>query len=215
MSDKSKTNKITEKTNERAATDPNNDFSDNPFTTISKVVESKQDLGWFIADANVIIDYVTTSPGIISLVAKHIGPIFVEAAVLDEVTLLNKAQSEKLGLTVVQANLAQLSEASERGGPLSFEDKLCLVLARQNGWVCLSNDGPLRRACKAQGVMVVWGLEIMLNLVGRNLLAADRAIEVAWAIHAMNPVYISRGIVGRFAQKVHELSGVDAAKGCT
>jgi hypothetical protein len=44
--------------------------------------------------------------------------------------------------------LAQLTEAAQRGGPLSFEDKLCLVLARDNGWICLFNDGPLREACQ-------------------------------------------------------------------
>ena len=86
------------------------------------------------------------------------------------------------------------------------QDKLCLVLARDNGWACLSNDGPLREACKAQGVSVVWGLEIMLWLVQARHLDADKAIEVAEAIHLSNPLYITRKIITTFRHKVRQTS---------
>lgn len=161
---------------------------------------------WFIADANVLIDYAQTSPDILGLVAMHIGPVYVAAAVLDEVEQLDEAQCQAIGLTLVEGSLAQMTEAAQRGGPLSFEDKLCLVLARDNGWACLSNDGPLREACKAQGVSVVWGLEIMLWLVQARHLDADRAIEVAEAIHLSNPLYITRKIITTFRHKVRQTS---------
>lgn len=159
---------------------------------------------WFIADANVLIDYAQTSPDILGLVARHIGPVYVAAAVLDEVEQLDEAQCQAIGLTPVEGSLAQMTEAAQRGGPLSFEDKLCLVLARDNGWACLSNDGPLREACKAQGVSVVWGLEIMLWLVQASHLDADKAIEVAEAIHLSNPLYITRKIITTFRQRVRQ-----------
>lgn len=161
---------------------------------------------WFIADANVLIDYAQTSPDILGLVARHIGPVYVAAAVLDEVEQLDEAQCQAIGLTPVEGSLAQMTEAAQRGGPLSFEDKLCLVLARDNGWACLSNDGPLREACKAQGVSVVWGLEIMLWLVQASHLDADKAIEVAEAIHLSNPLYITRKIITTFRQRVRQTS---------
>ena len=161
---------------------------------------------WFIADANVLIDYAQTSPDILGLVARHIGPVYVAAAVLDEVEQLDEAQCQAIGLTPVEGSLAQMTEAAQRGGPLSFEDKLCLVLARDNGWACLSNDGPLREACKAQGVSVVWGLEIMLWLVQARHLDADKAIEVAEAIHLSNPLYITRKIITTFRHKVRQTS---------
>jgi len=47
---------------------------------------------WFIADANVLIDYAKTTPGILALVAKHVGPVYVAADVLEEVEQLNEAQ---------------------------------------------------------------------------------------------------------------------------
>lgn len=161
---------------------------------------------WFIADANVLIDYAQTSPDILGLVARHIGPVYVAAAVLDEVEQLDEAQCQAIGLAPVEGSLAQMTEAAQRGGPLSFEDKLCLVLARDNGWACLSNDGPLREACKAQGVSVVWGLEIMLWLVQARHLDADKAIEVAEAIHLSNPLYITRKIITTFRHKVRQTS---------
>ncbi len=162
----------------------------------------KSTTAWFIADANVLIDYAKTSPAILGLVAQHVGPVYVAVDVLEEVEQLDLARCKELGLTVVDGNLAQLTEASQRGGPLSFQDKLCLILARDNGWSCLSNDGPLREACKAQGVPVVWGLEIMLTLVDSKRLTAIDAIEVAQAIHAVNPIYITAKILAAFQKKV-------------
>lgn len=102
---------------------------------------------------------------------------------------------------LVEGTLAQITEASQRGGPLSFEDKLCLILARDNGWACLSNDGPLRDACKAQGVSVVWGLEIMLQLVDAGHVSAALVIEVAESIHSINPLYITQKILTLFRRK--------------
>lgn len=161
---------------------------------------------WFIADANVLIDYARTSPSILGLVAKHVGPVYVATDILAEVDQLDEAQCLAIGLIVVDGNLAQLTEASQRGGPLSFEDKLCLVLARDNNWSCLSNDGPLRNACKLQGVRVVWGLEIMLALVERNHLSASEAIKVAEDIQAVNPIFITHKVLVAFSKNVFEKS---------
>lgn len=156
----------------------------------------------FIADANVLIDYARASPEILGLVVKHVGPVFVAAAILDEVEQLDEQMCLQHGLAVVEGSLTQLVEASQRGGPLSFEDKLCLVLARDNGWACLSNDGPLRDACKAQNVEVVWGLEIMLQLVETGCVSKEKAIEAAEAIHTINPMYITNRVVAAFRQKI-------------
>jgi rRNA-processing protein FCF1 len=170
---------------------------------VGKLTSTK---AWFIADANVLIDYAKTTSDILTLVAKHVGPVYVAADVLEEVEQLDEAQCQAIGLQVVDGNLAQLTEASQRGGPLSFEDKLCLVLARDNGWSCMSNDVPLREACKAQGVPVVWGLEILLTLVEGKHLTASAAIQVAQAIHAVNPMFITTKVLAAFQKKVAEKS---------
>lgn len=161
---------------------------------------------WFIADANVLIDYVQTSPDILGMVSKFAGPVHIEAAILDEVKQLDLEKCKAIGLIVVHANLTQFVQASARGGALSFEDKLCLIMARDNGWTCLSNDGPLRSACVAQGVKVVWGLEIMVTLVSKRYLHPQRAIEVAKSIQAVNPIYITKGIIDNFCRKIESVS---------
>ena len=168
------------------------------------MVKLKSLTTWFIADANVLIDYVQTSPAILSLVTQHVGPVYVTADVLEEVEQLDVELCHAIGLQVVQGNLAQLTQASQRGDSLSFQDKLCLILARDNGWSCLSNDGPLREACKAQGVPVVWGLEIMLALVEGQQLSAVDAIKVAQDINGINPIYITAKILAEFQKKVTE-----------
>ena len=67
----------------------------------------KSPTAWFIADANVLIDYAKTSPAILGLVAQHIGPVYVVADVLEEVGQLDAVQCRAIGLTVVEANLTQ------------------------------------------------------------------------------------------------------------
>lgn len=52
----------------------------------------KSTTAWFIADANVLIDYVKTNPEILGLVSKHVGPIYVVADVLEEVDQLDVVQ---------------------------------------------------------------------------------------------------------------------------
>jgi hypothetical protein len=64
---------------------------------------------------------------------------------------LDEAACAELGLVVVDGTLEQLTEAGAGTGRLSFEDRVCLILARDNGWTCVSNDGRLRRECEAAG----------------------------------------------------------------
>ncbi len=166
---------------------------------------------WFIADANVLIDYVKTSPEMLALVVRHLGPVCVEATIVDEVQQLDHAKCKAIGLSVVQASLQQLTEASRRGGPLSFEDKLCLVMARDHGWICLSNDGALRAECLKQGIAVAWGLEIMLRLIALDHLDIKRAVEVAESIHVINPIYITRKIFSEFRSKARAVAPLPSA----
>jgi len=156
----------------------------------------------FIADANVLIDYAMTRPEILGLVAQYVGPLFVATSVLDEVEQLDELQCQAMGMIPIEASLVQLTEASQRGGPMSFEDKLCLIVARDNGWTCWSNDGPLRDACLAHQVPVVWGLELMLTLVESKHLSTVMAIEVAQKINVVNPIYINQTILNTFIEKV-------------
>lgn len=151
-----------------------------------------------VADANVLIDYAKTDPSILTMHVRHFGPIFVPSVILDEVDQLDVAECESLGLTIVEEPLEILLAATEHRGPLSFEDQVCLLLARTNQWTCVTNEKPLHRACKREKVASIWELRLMIELVHAEQLAKDSAIEVALAIHRINPRYISLEILERF-----------------
>lgn len=118
-----------------------------------------------VADANVLIDYAKTDPSILTMHVRHFGPIFVPSVILDEVDQLDVAECESLGLTIVAEPLEILLAATEHRRPLSFEDQVCLLLARANQWTCVTNEKPLHRACKREKVASIWGLRLMIELV--------------------------------------------------
>lgn len=156
----------------------------------------------FIVDANVLIDYANTELQVLSLAARHLGPVHVARALLREVKGLTEAKCRRLGLTLVDPSVDQLLEAGEGRGALSFEDRLCLILAKHQGWTCVTNDRRLRKECSAQRVRVLWGLEPMIELVEKRRLAPAQAIRVAKSIQATNPQHITSEIVRRFERQI-------------
>ncbi len=96
---------------------------------------------------NVLIDYANSELSVLTLAAHHIGPLYVPNVVLDEVEQLTEGDCESFGLTVLDEPVEILLAAGEKRGALSFEDHVCLLLAKDNDWICVSNDKPLHRAC--------------------------------------------------------------------
>lgn len=158
-----------------------------------------------IADANVLIDYMGSDPTVLSLLVGLAGELFVPAQVLQNVDGLDECECDRLGLTVVDPTLEQLLEAEERRGGLALDDKVCLLMARDSGWCCITNDRALRKACAAEGVPVVWGLEAMLWLVQAGALPCEDATSIATLIHTINPAYIGVSVLEDFSSKVRQL----------
>ena len=151
-----------------------------------------------VIDANVLIDYSNSDLSVLALAANNIGPIYVPGVVLDEVDQLNEDDCERLGLIVLEEPVEILLAAGEKRGALSFEDHVCLLLAKENGWICISNDKPLHRACGEEEVTVKWGLRLMIELVENGLLEKDTALEVAQVIQVSNPKHITPEIIENF-----------------
>ncbi len=154
----------------------------------------------FVVDASVLIDYAETDVGILSLVGRHLGALYVPRPVFEEVRQLTEADCDRLGLRIESPTTEQLIEAGAGGGPLSFQDWLCLITARDKTAVCVTNEKPMRRACEAAGVSVSWGLELMLQLIQAGHIRVSSAVRVAESIHRINP-FITRSIVDRFRAK--------------
>jgi hypothetical protein len=162
-------------------------------------------LGFLLVDANVLIDYRAADLAILSLVSGHVGTVHILSTVLAEVDGLDELECERLGLRVVEPTLGQATEASSPNGRLSFQDRTCLVVCRDNGWTCVSNDRALRRSCGDLGVAVCWGLELMLGLVQSRHLPAEDADEAAERMHQANPVFLNATIVAAFREKLAAL----------
>jgi predicted nucleic acid-binding protein len=155
-----------------------------------------------IVDANVLIDYCKSDLSILALCSNHLGPIYVPSVVLDEVEQLDLQTCENLGLIHVEEPLAVLLTASEQSGGLSFQDHICLALAKENGWVCVTNEKLLRNTCQREGVKTLRGLRLMIELVTGGFLTAAQADEIAAAIQQSNPRHITDTILQRFRQEI-------------
>ena len=162
----------------------------------------------FVVDANVLIDYAKSDLAVLALLSRVIARVHVPDAVLAKVTQVEVSDCDELGLRVVQPNLDQLLEAGEKAGRLADDDWLCLIVARDNGWACITNDRALRAECGAAAVELLWGLEPMLALVSIGELAVNDAEAVAWRIHESNPAFVTSGIVTTCASKLR--SGTSA-----
>ncbi|VAW70958.1 hypothetical protein MNBD_GAMMA09-39 [hydrothermal vent metagenome] len=156
-----------------------------------------------VVDANVLIDYFNSDLSVLTLAVNHIGPIYVPGVVLDEVDQLSEGDCERLGLIVLEEPVEILLAAGEKRGALSFEDHVCLLLAKENGWICVSNDKPLHRACGEEKVTVKWGLKLMIELVEKELLEKETALNVAQIIQTSNPKHITAEIIEEFRIKIN------------
>lgn len=161
--------------------------------------------GFLLVDANVLVDYQAADLAILSLVSRHVGTVHIMSTVLAEVDGLDESECERLGFRVVEPTLAQATEAASPNGRLSFQDRTCLVVCRDNGWICVSNDKALRRSCDAAGVAVRWSLELMLELVQGGHLPAEDADDAAKRIHLANPVFLNVTILAAFREKLASL----------
>jgi rRNA-processing protein FCF1 len=152
-----------------------------------------------IVDANVLIDYVSTDETVLTLASAHLGDVMVPSPVLGEVDALDEADCHRLGLRLVDPTLEQLLEAGSQRGRLSFEDHVCLIIARDNGWTCVTSDGRLRTACIEAGIEVMWSLDLLVALVRAEALPADDAIAIASDLHRLSPQFITDAILADFA----------------
>ncbi len=160
-----------------------------------------------ISDACVLIDYINVEQTrVLRLVTDHLFPIKLPRLILDEVNGLTEDQAEALGMEIIEVTFDQLKEAAARGGPLSKEDKLCFAIARDNDWAIWTSDKPLHTKCKAEGVPVYWGLQLMLDLCAEGKLDPDSALEIAQKISEVNERVTSE-IVQKFNKQPRKLQG--------
>lgn len=152
----------------------------------------------FILDACVLIDFKDADPGLFRRVVRHLGRIIIPSPLLREVRGVDTIYFQEQGVEVLDPSTDQLMRAAARRGRLSFADHLCLLMAQDAGYTCVTNDGALRNACLAEGVEVVRGLKLVLNLVEAKGLTPSEAMEISRAIHRANPLHVNAEVLAAF-----------------
>lgn len=156
-----------------------------------------------VGDADVLIDIADANEAVLALIVQHVARVIVPTPVLAEVDALDELKCAALGLEVIEPTLEQLQEASVPHPALSFADKVCLIVARDAGATCWTNDGPLSDECQARGVPRVRGLRPILVLVENGTLPLAVALGTVELISANNP-YITPAIVEEFRRLATE-----------
>ncbi len=153
---------------------------------------------FLIVDACVLIDFAKADPAIITLVSRHVGEVHVATPVFEEVDDIDATMAASLGIKVYEPSLELASSvATSKDGRLSFQDRLCLAIAKAEGWTCVSNDKQLRAACERSKVPVLWGLQVLALLVEARALSTADARGIAKSIAATNK-RIGRAVLARF-----------------
>jgi hypothetical protein len=154
-----------------------------------------------VLDASVLIDFCDGDRGLIGLIAARIGTVVVPAPVLGEVGALDEPDCQELGLQLLEPTFGQMSEAANGGGALSFYDWLCLIVARDAGWTCVTNDGALLRTCREEGVSTMRGLRPVLMIVEAGEIDHRRAVAFVRVVRQANP-YINAEVVSAFIREL-------------
>ncbi len=150
---------------------------------------------FLILDANTLIDFCKCDRTIIKLICTHVGQIYLATPVLSEIKEIDESVCIELGIKLVEPELEQVMLAVEKKRSLSFQDNMCLILAREYGWTCVTNDKPLRRQCGLEGVPLIWGIQLICILVESGGLPVKHAREIILEIQKNNPKYITDSIV--------------------
>jgi len=152
-------------------------------------------------DTNVLIDYWVGDRNLLRLVSLHVAPIHIPSSVFREINQLTRRTSVSLKIQIDDTPHKQLVGIAGELGPLSLQDRDCLILAKKIGASCVSNDKALRRECQTQGIAVIWGLEPIILLVELGAISNKTAVNAVVKMQEENP-FITPNIVSDFHAKI-------------
>jgi len=161
-----------------------------------------------IVDADVLIDFIKADRNIISIIIKHLAPVYVVRQVLKQVKAIESEEElTSLGVTVIDPEIEDLYTAAKTTSPTDFEDQLCYLTAKRHGFTCVTNDKDLRNCCIDDGVPSLRGLRLILRLCALQRISVAEAIKIAEQIHKNNPRYITKTILKNFIKALKQQKG--------
>ena len=163
----------------------------------------KVEIKTLLFDADALIDYVNSNKNIILVATKTLYDIYVPLTVMkEEIRQLSEDEANSLGIRIFEPTFNQINKANKEIKGLSFEDKICFIIAKENNWTCITNDKNLRNKCYKEGIEIMWGLQLMLELYAEKYICKEEAIDTVWKIHKSNS-RITKDIVEDFIRKLH------------
>lgn len=151
-----------------------------------------------ICDANILIDYLNGEIDVLRCLCEY-SDFIVPDVILDEVNQLSQVDAESIGIKVLECPLDVLAKAENQLSGCSFQDTVCFLLAKGNGWVCATNDKKLRNECINNNIEVVRGLRLLIELVENKVISRKKAISTAKKIAKSNRE-ITDMIIGEFIE---------------
>lgn len=155
-----------------------------------------------LLDANVIIDYQSSSMTPLILLNRYVGKAHVLPEIIKEVRGLAITDCERYGFVVVEGTPEQKITAElEKSMRLSFQDHLCRLVAASSNFVCVTNDKELLKECEKGGVATLRGLKLMEIIVSKGSMPGHDAVAIAEKIQKTNP-HITQKIVETFKKNI-------------
>lgn len=145
-----------------------------------------------IIDAGALLDLIEVRSSIVQIAASHLGPLQVPAPALERTAVLDEKECNRLGITIFECTIEQILEAGQRRAGTSFEDRICLIVARDRHWTLITNDTAQRKTCYRDGVLVINALDLILRLQRALHLSVQDAIRAANTLHEVNPRQIKK-----------------------
>ena len=158
-----------------------------------------------LVDADVFIDYRDSDLEVLKLIGQHVGRVAVLAPVLDAVHGVTRADCRSLSVSVVEVATSRLLRAGSVDTDVSFNDRLCFVTCREEGWTCVTNDPALRRLCERRGVRARVGLRLLVDVVAAGAVAPQRATAIAHRMQESNPLHVNERVIARFKNELGRL----------
>lgn len=144
-------------------------------------------------------DFIKTDRTVLELIVKYVGPVHVISPIVEEVGGIDdENELLELGLVIMEPEIEDAYSAAGHSGPISFQDRLCLLTAKRHGFTCVTNDKSLRKSCRQEGIHLLWGLEILAELHKAGGISGKEAQSIARAIRESNPKHISAKILSHF-----------------
>lgn len=163
------------------------------------MTKASNKLELLILDACVLIDFIKADTTVLALIHKYVGTIHVIEPVLKEVLDIEDVNElTESGIIIIEPEIEDAFTATKGSGSASFQDQLCLLTAKRNGFTCVTNDVCLRKLCESHGVPILWGLELLKELHKLKGISTQDVLNIANLIHENNPKHITPQIVQQF-----------------